>query len=370
MARICKRCQRINPIEAVFCYHDGHLLEEKPEAVGPVVETVALDVGALPFGTPFTLPSGRVCDNFNQLKLAFVEDSATAHALLQNGNLEAFLCTLGRSDLASAANAAGKAGDPVRALDEFLARLPGSNLNPPRLRVETTVIDLGILRPGEGRRCELTLRNEGMKLLYGSASCSETPWLILGEKPGQRCKFFQFTDKTTVLVRIRGRHVRAYPGPQEGEVRLETNGGTIVVPVRFEVPIEPFPEGVLAGATTPRQLAEKAAKAAKEAARLVESGAVQRWYQTNGWLYPVSGPPASGPAAVQQYFEALGVSSPPRVSLSEETIELSSVPEERIEYVLTVHTQDNRPAVAHGKSDQAGCRWARRSIATEQRWCR
>jgi hypothetical protein len=65
-----------------------------------------------------------------------------------------------------------------------------------------------------------------------------------------------------------GRRLRAHQKPQEAEVRLASNGGS--------VPVRPFPDGVLAGATSPRQVVEKALAAPRDVAPLVESGAVAR----------------------------------------------------------------------------------------------
>jgi hypothetical protein len=149
-----------------------------------------------------------------------------------------------------------------------------------------------------------------------------------------------------------GQRLRAYQQPQEAEVRLESNGGAEVVRVRVQVPVRPFPEGILAEARSPRQLAEKARDAPKEAAGLIESGAVARWYEANGWEYPVAGPTASGMAAVQQLFEALGLVKTPLVELSEIAIRLSGGPGAMVEYVLAAVTQENRAAVAHRTSDQ------------------
>ena len=56
----------------------------------------------------------------------------------------------------------------------------------------------------------------------------------------------------------------------------------------------PFPDGILAGAQTQRQLAEMAFKQAKEAAIHFERGEVAKWYAMNGWQYPVQAPTASG----------------------------------------------------------------------------
>src|SRR5207247_1881855 len=107
---------------------------------------------------------------------------------------------------------------------------------------------------------------------------------------------------------------------------LETSGGTVAVPVHVRVPVKPFPEGSLAGAITPRQLAEKAKANTAAAAVLIESGAVARWYESNGWTYPVQGPAASGLAAVQQLFEALGLVKSPKVELSESSVSLNGEP--------------------------------------------
>jgi hypothetical protein len=63
-------------------------------------------------------------------------------------------------------------------------------------------------------------------------------------------------------------------------------------------------------------VAEKAKAHPREAAPLFEQGVVSRWYKDNGWTYPVQGPASSGLAAVQQYFEALGLTPAPKVDIS------------------------------------------------------
>ena len=40
-----------------------------------------------------------------------------------------------------------------------------------------------------------------------------------------------------------------------GRLNLETNGGSVTVMVRADVPVKPFPDGVLAGACSPREAA-------------------------------------------------------------------------------------------------------------------
>ncbi len=343
MPSICKVCRRVNPGEAAYCYHDGGALTAH-------AGSTLLDSGSRPFAMPFVFPSGRASGNFDQLARACHEEAAAALELLRAGILEAFLAAQGRIDLALAAKAAARAGE--QGLDEFLGRLPVTGLTPPRLRLERAVIDLGVMRAGQDHRFELVLHNDGMRLLSGSADCSECAWLLLGDGPGQKNKLLQFTGRSTLVVRVKGRHLRAYPKIHEGEIHLDTNGGTATVTVRVQVPVKPFPEGVLAGARTPRELAHKAHGAPTDAAALIESGAVARWYTDNGWPYPVFGPTATGLAAVQQLFEALGLVKPPPVELSEDAINLRGAPGERVEHVLVAVTQENRAAVAHGTSDQ------------------
>ncbi len=345
MAQTCKRCRRVNPREAVYCYHDGALLDGGAGGA-------AIDVGALPFSVPFILPTGSTCRTFNELALACHAAPKAAFDLLRDGHLESCLSPQRRAHQARAAHLAARAADRQRGLDDFLGRLPASVLRPPKLRITPEVIDLGTVRPGEDRSCELTLRNEGMRLLYGSASCDDHEWLSLGSGPRSSRRVFQFTDRLVLPVRITGKSVRAYGKPQEAMILLESNGGVVAVTLRLSSPVKPFPEGVLAGAQSPRELASKAHHAPNEAASLIESGAVARWYQTNGWEYPVPGPAAVGLAAVQQFFEALGLVKTPRVELSEDAIQLRGRPGEKVEYTLTAITQENRAAVAHARSDQ------------------
>jgi hypothetical protein len=344
MTRICRQCRRANPDEAAFCYYDGVAFEAR--AGGP------LDLGTRPFQMPFVFPSGRSCANFNELAWACRQDPAAALRVLRAGHLEAFLAGQGRSDLARAARHAARAADRERGLDELLGHLPDSSLKPARLRVEPASLDLGSMRPGESHRVELVLCNEGHRLLCGSASCDGVPWLALGDGAVVRRKIFQCFDRVVLPVRVIGPSLHAYAKPQEAEIRLESNGGVQTVRVCVRVPAQPFPEGVLSGALSPRQLAAKAHLAPKEAAPLIENGAVARWYRTNGWDYPITGPTATGLAAVQQLFEALGLVKAPTVELSEDAVVLSGQPGEAVEYIIAVVSQENRAAVAHGSSDQ------------------
>ncbi len=348
MVHICKRCQHANPHEAIYCYYDGVLLRDTVGGDIPA-DGSAINLGTRPFTVPCVLPSGQACYNFQQLVEACHQAPATALNLLRRGDFAVFFASQGRTDLAGAARTAAQTADKERGLDDLLGRLP-FRLPPARLRVDPAALDLGTVRIDADRRVELVLRNEGKRLVYGSAVC-DAPWLSFGDGPPQPRKLFQFSDRAVLPVRILGRNLRAFHQPLEGAIRLESNGGSVTVGVRVQVPVQPFPEGVLAGALSPRDLAKKAREAPKEAAAQIEAGAVARWYQANGWTYPVLGPAASGMAAVQQLFEALGLVKTPKVELSEETIRLRGRPGEKLEYSLGVITQENRSAIAYGTSN-------------------
>jgi hypothetical protein len=346
MAQTCSKCSRANPAEAVYCYFDGMVLGGHGRNGGPV------SVSTQPFHSQFVFPSGRQCRNFDELALACQENWCEARDLLQQGYLQSFLGTLGRADLALAAREAARFPDKDRGLDQLLTKLPSHVLDAPKLRVEPLEVSLGTMQPGQERQLQLHLHNQGMRLLYGTIASEDCPWLALGDAQASPQKVFQFDSEMIIPVHVRGKQLRAGNKPLEGKLLVESNGGTAVVVVRVEVPVKPFPDGVLAGAKSPRQIAEKAKAHPKEAAVLFEKGAVADWYKENGWTYPVQGPAASGLGAVQQFFEALGLTPPPRVTISERSVGLRGDPGQSLRHVLRMESQERRPVYAHGTSNQ------------------
>lgn len=345
MLHTCSRCSRANPPEALYCYHDGAALMSGAAPGGPV------RIGSQPFPQQFVFPNGRACRNFNQLALACQENWKESLEVLEKGYLASFLGGLGRSDLARAAHEAAHFPDHERGLDQFLAQIPNDVVQPPRLGVEPTVVNLGQLKVGEDRHLEIHLRNQGMRLLQGSVT-SDSVWLTVGDAPGTAQKLFQFGKELVIGVHIRGKCLRASNKPMQGKLLVESNAGTMEVIVQLEVPVKPFADGVLAGAKSPRQLAEKAKANPKEAAELFESGAVARWYADSGWTYPVQGPTATGLAAVQQFFEALGLTPPPRVEVTPKSVASQGEPGGSVRETIEVRTLEKRPVYAHATSDQ------------------
>src|SRR5438876_1182200 len=85
MSLVCRRCTRLNPPDALYCYYDGLALNT--EAVGGE----RIPAGKLPFLSPFVFPSGRSCHNFDELTAAAHELWAEGRELLKDGSFASFL---------------------------------------------------------------------------------------------------------------------------------------------------------------------------------------------------------------------------------------------------------------------------------------
>ncbi len=349
MVQTCVKCSRPNPGDAVYCYYDGMVLNGHGRVGGPIA------VSSQSFASPFVFPSGKVCRTFNELALACEEDWTAAKDLLQQGFLGNFLGGLGRIDLAMAAKQAAAFPDHDRGLDELLGKLPADVLHPPKLSLETQEINLGNTPFGTQRKLDLKMENVGGRLLYGTVTCPDG-WISFGDQPGVTQKTFQFTHDLTLPLKIVGDRLRASNKPIETQIVIESSGGTKTIVVRAEVPVKPFPAGLFAGAKSPRQVAEKAKANAKansaETAALFERGEVRNWYKDNGWTYPVQGRDASGLGAVQQFFEALGLTPAPKVDVSQRSVALTGNVGQQLKHVIEVKTDEKRPVYADGNSDE------------------
>ncbi len=350
MSLVCRNCSRMNPPEARYCYWDGAALDGRGPAQGPIA------VGAQLFHSPFVFPSGRQCRNFDELLLGCYSEWKDARELLREGYLESFFGALGRTDLALTAKQAMRAADLDSGLDQLLSKLPCSNREPPRLFVQPMEVNLGQLSRSSDRQFVLHIENQGMGLLQGTIACDNTAWLMLGEGTGSPRKVFHCLHEYTLPVQVHGKALRAGIKPLVGQLILSSNGGATVITVRAEVPVQPFPDGILAGAISPRQIAEKAKSDPKAAAPYFENGAVAAWYESNGWTYPVQGPASSGLGAIQQFFEALGLVKAPVVEVSETAVHLHGEPGTRLEHVLQIRAQEKRPVFAHATT---GTPWLR-----------
>jgi hypothetical protein len=351
----CPVCSKLNPADAGYCYYDGTALSGD-HAQGP------LRVGTVLFPTPFYFPDGQVCANFNQLALACVNRWEDARQLLVDGIWQLFFAGIWRLDLANAARQLAGEPDLDRAINLLLEVLPADPecLRPAKLAVESSAENLGELALGADCTFEVVIFNQGMLLLRGMLT-STCDWLVFGDRAGPSQKMFETRSVCTIPVRVLGSKLRAALKPVQGEIIIDSNGGSITVPVKVHVPVCPFPAGVyandvLAGARTPREIALKAKNFPNEAAILFAQSAVKSWYASNGWSYPVEGPEASGKAALQQFFEALGLKRPPRLEVDTASFMLQGKVGACLSRRVTLRTEEAKLVYAQAWSDQS---WVR-----------
>jgi hypothetical protein len=312
MALVCPRCHRANPQQAIFCWFDGSPLTQG---------TGGLDwLPAANLPQEFVFPSGRRTRTIDDLVQGCQLEWDDARELLRKGELTRFFQSVGRADLARSAQEAQNQQDPDIALYNFVGQLPATQVQGPRLDLAPRRITLPC-KPGDQKQSNLTLMNLGRGLLQGKVKVSEGEnWLKLGDARERQLAVKTNREQIVVL------HIdtRGLTGGQKysGKLTVITNGGIAEVSVRIELTALPFPKAPFQGAMTQRQLAEKMRTKPKAGVPLLENGEVEKWFAANGWNYPVPGTPARGVAAVQQFFECLGLAKPPPLETSSAEVAL------------------------------------------------
>lgn len=341
MPLLCPRCQRANPAEAVYCHFDGVVLA--PLAAG------ALPPNVLP--QEFVFPSGRRCRTWDDLVQGCQYDWEDARDLLKRGEFGPFFARIGRLDLARAAREAQDHADADIALHEFVAGLPATQVQGPRLDLQPRRLFIGPLPAGRETDVSLSVVNQGKGLLQGKLSVSEgSQWLQAGANgaSGQVALKTARAQEVTLHVDTRG-----LVAPQSYSARLTvvSNGGVVDVPVRLDVAAMPFPSAPFQDAGSPRELAERMRASPKAAVPLLEDGSIARWFAGNGWTYPVPGTTAKGVAAVQQFFEYMGLSKPPQVFVAEPSQYFTCLPGQTAVGQVTVRTAARKWVYAEATSD-------------------
>jgi hypothetical protein len=327
--RVCTRCQRANPAEASYCHADGTPLVQTPGQPRAAH-------GQMPH--EFVFPSGKTCRTYDQLVQACQEEWADARNLLQQGVFAQFLAAAGRLDLVQMAQKAQANPDPDVALHTFIGGLPASRTEGPRLDIRPRRVVLGSMRVGETRFVKLVVANLGKGLLHGTLTVAAgNDWLqventgVSANSQGGAPRNGQCTLKTAleqqITLRIDTRNLVAKQN-YAGKLTVITNGGIVEVPVALTLAAMPFHRPPFQGASSPREMAERMRAQPKPAAPLLESGEVARWFTANGWVYPVPVTAAKGVAAVQQFFEGMGLSKPPPLQLSETEMRFICYPPE------------------------------------------
>jgi hypothetical protein len=343
---VCSRCQRANPDEAAFCHFDGAELRRVNGEAAKQRHT------HLPH--EFVFPSGRRCYTYDELVVGCQAEWDTARDLLREGVFKHFLTSIGRIDLAQAAQEPKPQADADTALENFLARMPVRVENSARLDLNPRRIQVGPLHIGESRQIPVTILNQGTGFLRGTLAVLDGEnWLVLESgKSGNEC-LIRTPHEQRVTLRVDTRGLAA-PHRHSAKLTVITNGGVAEVPVRLDLEARPFDQPPFQGVGTPREMAERMRAQPKPAVPLLESGAIALWFAENGWNYPVSGPTARGVAAVQQFFEGMGLSKPPGVHLAEESLVLECASNGSASGQLTLRTDSRKWVYARIES---GASW-------------
>jgi hypothetical protein len=314
----CSRCQRANPPDSQFCHFDGTGLRNGVDGKAPTQTGL---------GREFVFPSGRRCRTFDELVAGCSQEWSTARSLLQKGSMRQFLASIGRMDLAHQADKAAAHVDPDLGLDLLLSAFPTKETSQPRLDLAPRRLHLGAIKAGDSRDLLLQVLNRGSRLLHGAVEVRGENWLRVGSDGGGMGTAngklpIKTGQQQECPIHIETQGLPAGQ-PYAATLAVLTNGGTAEVPVTFELMAIPFPHAPLADAATPRDLAARMKEMPKPSCELLEKGEVERWFMLNGWRYPVTGPTAQGVAAVQQFFEGMGLSKPPALTLQPSQLELS-----------------------------------------------
>jgi hypothetical protein len=302
-ALLCPRCQRPNPETAAFCHFDGAELGSGKTSAG---------AGRLL--KEFVFPSGKSCKTFDDLAEACQDDWPAARELLRNGAYVSYFSTIGRMDLARVAQESMAQANLDIGLSNLVGSMPQTRTQGPRLDIHPRRLVLGTMLAGETRNVPLVLTNEGKGLLHGTLTIAEGgEWLRINESKNGQC-VVQTPREQQIVLEFDTRKLAA--GKSYGaRLTVVTNGGVVEVPARLDLAAHPFQRQPFQGVRTPREIAERMRTQPKAAVPLLESGEINRWFQSNGWNYPVRGARARGVAGVQQFFECMGLSKPPPVQL-------------------------------------------------------
>ncbi|HWG42947.1 MAG TPA: DUF5717 family protein [Gemmataceae bacterium] len=352
----CPRCQRANPREAVYCYFDGVVLHQGGAGVPSPAQ--------LPH--EFVFPSGRRCKSFDDLVQGCQYEWEDARKLLHNGDFTRYFAQVGRHDLVRTAQEYQTQSDLDIALHSFVSHLPASQVQGPRLDLNPRRLMLGGVRPGEQRQVPLTVTNQGKGLLQGKVTVSEGgQWLKIADGDSPTECALKTARSQQILLRIDARGLTA-PQTYSGKLTVITNGGIAEVGVRLDVASVPFAQPPFQGAASPRQIAERMRGNPKQAVPLLENGEIARWFKTNGWAYPVAGQPAKGVAAVQQFFECMGLSKPPPLQLSDQQLQFACTPPEVIQAKVTLRTNSKKWIYAQADTDTPWLRVTTPSVSGPQ----
>lgn len=320
--RRCPRCERANPPEAAFCHNDG----------------VPLDTLHLPNGDRFRrewrFPSGRACRTLDEFVEGCLVEWIEARNALVRRDFVHFFDEINRGDLSRLVPPAEP--DAELALQAFLEKLPSHVKASPALDVVPRRLHVPDVARSDERRVKLTIVNRGSGILIGEVIVTEGAGWLQPSTNRVRAR-----PEQAIELIINAKSLPA-TGSYFARVQVRTNGGTVEVPVQVDLSIRgaPFQGFYVSDA---QDLAKLMVSKPKMAAKWFADGLVERLFEKERWDYPLAGKPmAPSLGAVQQYFEALGLSHVPKVSLDVVGFEVTCEYPEVITRAITLSTTSKK----------------------------
>jgi hypothetical protein len=331
----CPRCQRTNPAEAAFCHYDGVPLD--------TLHMRAADH----FPREWRFPNGRTCRTVDELATGCLAEWMEARNALVRREFVTFFQDINRPDLARLVPAAEP--DSEIALQTFLEKLPTKVKTGPAVDVAPRRLLVSGVARGEDRKAVLTIINRGSGLLHGDLVIAEgSHWL--------RTNTTRVRTRTEqpIEVTVNARELPTL-GSYFARLQVRTNGGTVEVPVQVDLSVQGVPFQGQA-VSDPQDLARLMLAKPKLAAKWLHDGSVRRLFDQEGWDYPLKGRLAPSLGAVQQYFEALKLSTVPRVSLDAAGFDITCEYPEVVTRAITLSTTSKKWVYAFA---QSGALWLR-----------
>jgi hypothetical protein len=299
----CPRCQRANPPEASFCHNDGVPLD-----------TLHMQQSDW-FAREWRFPSGRTCRNLDDFVQGCLNEWLEARNALVRRDFVKFFNENNRGDLARLVPPAEP--DAEAALQTFLEKLPSRIKATPAVDVAPRRLLVPDVARSEQRRVVLTILNRGNGLLLGDLKFADNvQWLRLNTDR------VRTRTEQPVELTIDARGLPS-TGSYFARLQVHTNGGTIEVPIQVDLTVRGVPfEGFQV--MDAQDLARIMLAHPKQGARWLHEGLVEELFDSQRWAYPLAGQElAPSLGAVQQYFEALRLSTVPRVALDVEGFEVT-----------------------------------------------
>ncbi len=206
-------------------------LDEEVEEPTPVVAPTDNVTPTATYATPPTTPaisplvyrSGHYVRDLAELRYMLDREPRESSALLEQGDMERFLESLGEIELAREAGyiRANYRTRKPQGLEVFAQKC---GLKPPEVTFQPREINFGSLSPRGQKSVEIRLQNRGRGLLFGLVRASHSSIKTHGAFEGNQPRVNVIFDAN-----------RLSPGVYNGQIEIDSSAGQIAIPFRARV---------------------------------------------------------------------------------------------------------------------------------------